>query len=202
MVNWGDVPTWVTAGVALLALIGAGIAYKYQAEQVRLQREQLADQKEASRQQSRVIAEQNRLRQREQADQVEFSWQPSAPLDETQQDEIWMGVVRNASQRPVRDVVCRIHPHPAEDFEFGAQGVGQLMNIGMDTRANVPTFASPRLGDMVPLIRRDAACGFKTSITVHDHGVARMMVRFTDDAGLHWEIDPDLHLKKLDHRDW
>jgi hypothetical protein len=30
-----------------------------------------------------------------------------------------------------------------------------------------------------------------------------MTVRFTDDAGLHWQIDPDLHLKKLnDRRDW
>jgi hypothetical protein len=29
-----------------------------------------------------------------------------------------------------------------------------------------------------------------------------LWVRFTDDAGLHWEIDNDLHLKKLDSRDW
>jgi hypothetical protein len=27
--------------------------------------------------------------------------------------------------------------------------------------------------------------------------------RFTDDAGLHWQVDPDLHLKKLpDRSDW
>ena len=29
-----------------------------------------------------------------------------------------------------------------------------------------------------------------------------MMVRFTDDAGLYWEVDPDLHLAKLDSRSW
>jgi hypothetical protein len=29
-----------------------------------------------------------------------------------------------------------------------------------------------------------------------------MKVRFTDDAGLYWEIDPDLHLKRLDARGW
>jgi len=28
-----------------------------------------------------------------------------------------------------------------------------------------------------------------------------MKVRFTDDAGLHWQIDHDLHLEKLEHRD-
>ena len=27
-------------------------------------------------------------------------------------------------------------------------------------------------------------------------------VRFTDDAGLHWQIDHEQHLKKLDKRDW
>jgi hypothetical protein len=27
--------------------------------------------------------------------------------------------------------------------------------------------------------------------------------RFTDDAGLHWQVDPDLHVEKLpDRSDW
>jgi hypothetical protein len=30
---------------------------------------------------------------------------------------------------------------------------------------------------------------------------ATMTARFTDDAGLHWQIDHDLHLEKLDSRD-
>ena len=30
-----------------------------------------------------------------------------------------------------------------------------------------------------------------------------MKVRFTDDAGLHWQIDPDLHLERPKTRnDW
>jgi hypothetical protein len=31
---------------------------------------------------------------------------------------------------------------------------------------------------------------------------SQFWVRFTDDAGLHWEIDNDLHLEKLPERDW
>jgi hypothetical protein len=36
---------------------------------------------------------------------------------------------------------------------------------------------------------------------VKQHPEARMTVRFTDDADLHWQIDQDLHLKPLDNRD-
>jgi hypothetical protein len=50
MVDWGDVPTWVTAGVALAALVAAVRAYQdqsaglaKQAEAVELQRQQLTD---------------------------------------------------------------------------------------------------------------------------------------------------------------
>jgi len=28
------------------------------------------------------------------------------------------------------------------------------------------------------------------------------VARFTDDAGLHWQLDDDLHLKQLPGRDW
>ena len=61
MVAWGDVPTWVTAGVAFLALIGASLAYRTQSEQLRLQRIQLADQ--------------TRVQEREQANQIDVVWQ-------------------------------------------------------------------------------------------------------------------------------
>ena len=60
--NWGDVPTWVAAGAAGAALVGAALAYLKQSEavagqneQLRLQREQFADQQEANRQQAEVF---------------------------------------------------------------------------------------------------------------------------------------------------
>jgi len=30
----------------------------------------------------------------------------------------------------------------------------------------------------------------------------RVIARFTDDAGLHWQIDQDLHLERLSEREW
>jgi hypothetical protein len=47
--QWGDVPTWAGNGrVAFGALIGASLTYRAQSAQVRLQRQQLADQQEAT----------------------------------------------------------------------------------------------------------------------------------------------------------
>jgi hypothetical protein len=64
MVAWGDVPTWVTAGAALLAVVAATVAFN-------LQRQQLKDQQAATLLQAQAIADQNRLREREQANRVD-----------------------------------------------------------------------------------------------------------------------------------
>jgi hypothetical protein len=60
--NWGDVPTWVAAGAAGAALVGAALAYRKQSEavagqneQLRLQREQFADQQVANSRQADVL---------------------------------------------------------------------------------------------------------------------------------------------------
>ena len=43
--------------------------------------------------------------------------------------------------------------------------------------------------------------GFKFPFPVEDHPDALVKVRFTDDAGLQWEIGHDMHLEKLENRD-
>ena len=57
-------------------------------------------------------------------------------------------------------------------------------------------------GDRVQLIRAGSKFGFQTSFHAKESGAARMMVRFTDDAGLHWEVYADLHLTRLKTRGW
>ncbi len=63
-------------------------------------------------------------------------------------------------------------------------------------------FSADADGSRVSLIRADQACGFVFPFGVHDHRMARISARFTDDAGLPWQIDHDLHLEKLEQRDW
>jgi len=180
-INWGDAPTWVAVAVASA---GGWIALR-----------QLRDQQDVIRRQTAQL-------ERQQAEQIGFSWEPAGQINETIDDPIRMGVVRNDSRRPIRDVICRIQPGPGQDFDQEAQGVTEIVDAGIASNASAPVLLRPKLDRMVPVIRAGSRFGFKTSVTVKDHGVARMMARFTDDAGLHWEIDPDLHLAKLDSRGW
>jgi hypothetical protein len=53
--DYGDIPTWTAVGVAACALIGAGLAYRRQSEQVQLQRQQLDDQRKVNEKQTTVL---------------------------------------------------------------------------------------------------------------------------------------------------
>jgi hypothetical protein len=105
-----------------------------------------------------------------------------------------MAVVENGSGRPIRDVVCRIKPDSVRDYDREAAVVAEL------TGGN-PPFLNPRQDGQAQLIRAGQTFGFRFPFPFVDHPDARMKVRFTDDAGLHWQIDHDMHLEKLEHRD-
>jgi hypothetical protein len=103
-----------------------------------------------------------------------------------------MALVENLSARPIRDVVCRIKPLPEQGFGWEAVTVGEMVPGGMPPGTEL--FYDPREGGRVPLVRLGKKYGLKFPIPFASHPDAQMKVRFTDDAGLHWEIDPDLHL--------
>ena len=54
----------------------------------------------------------------------------------------------------------------------------------------------------MPVLRAGHTAGFVWSFTAAQYPRLLAWIRFTDDAGLHWEIDTALHLEKLKRRDW
>jgi hypothetical protein len=211
MVNWGDVPSWATAGAAFAALIGAGLAYRYQAEQVRLQREQLADQKMATTEQAEVIRRQTTLLERQQADAVDVyartidgGGATVLPADDHQ--EVHMLVVANGSNRPVRQVACKIAAIKADSSVrherlADVYGWTKAFNLGITTEDQ--SFVLGERTHTMPLLRAGDEAGFVWGFTlVRYPQLESWAVRFTDDAGLHWEIDTSLSLKRLNARDW
>jgi hypothetical protein len=128
----------------------AGLAYRYQSQQIRLQRRQLTDQRkategqlEATRLTAQAIADQDRLLERQQAEQIELSRRPAEAIHaEDEYKQVWMAVANNSSARPIRDVVCRVRPGPdsaGEDdgYQWEAEAVAQLVRTAMPPGADI-----------------------------------------------------------------
>jgi hypothetical protein len=216
-VQWGDVPTWLLAAIALAALVAAVLAYLKQADaaqavskQVKLQGDQLEDQRAANAKQAEVLDAQLReMRQREtiierqQAEGVELRQSASTaapPGIPAPRGRVHAGEVANRSYRPIRDVACRIQPVP-DDGLYDADVTGQLIEMGMPPGGRA--LVNQAAGSRVRLIRAGETWLFAFPYDTGGHPVATIIARFTDDAGLYWEIDHDQHLVKLpDRNDW
>jgi hypothetical protein len=176
-VNLGDLPTW------LAVIFAAAVALS----QLRGQ------QKELTRQLAAL--------ERQQADQVDMyasSQVRRLPGDEpgkTVQTSCWDMVVSNASRRPIRNVEARIDATGSGDLSapdwsgWGAQ--------------DEPTFGQSKDGKAtITLLRAEHRAVFAFPHPTREFPDARVVTRFTDDAGLYWQIGHDMHLARLNKRDW
>lgn len=219
--NWGDVPTWATAAVALAALIAAGFAYRTQAqalakqaEQLELQRTALTDQQQANARQAEIVAAQLREMQqraeayeRQQAEAVTVSpsrWQGRVPgIRQDAGPSVYSVKVHNGWHRPVRSVSACMQ-RTADDGLSPSSLVGLLVETApaFAGQPAVTHFAEPTESPRWPVLRAGETVEFVFHYDVERHPGARMTVRFTDDAGLRWQVDHDQSLAKLDTRDW
>lgn len=185
-VAWGDVPSWLTFGILLIGL-PVGLV------QLNMQRIQLRDQQHEL-QQSHLILE------RQQANKVDLTKEPSdvKPASFSKPGKVWMSVVTNGSDRPIRNVACRIR-HIAGSHLISGARIGEL--VPMPAVQGGRSFQDLTPEPQAALMRIKQTCGFAFGVRVNDHPIAQVIVRFTDDVGLHWELDQDLHLKKLNNRD-
>jgi hypothetical protein len=179
---------------------------KVQSEQLDAQRKINALQAEDLRESLKERERLRRLAERQQADAVLFEWWPAsqvtvigtagAPL-------AWSGgavlVVDNASRRRILSAVCRIETSAGTGLTLAAEHVGQL--VAAETPGYRAMMNVPAEGSEVALIRAGDRFGFLLRFDLEAHADVRLAVRFTDDAGLHWQIDQDLHLQSLSNRD-
>lgn len=188
VVNWGDVPTWV-AVFGAIAATGAALW------QLRLQRIQLADQ--------------TRIQEREQANKIDVAVQavPGSQAKMLPEDDgkpVHMVVVANGSARPIREVSARIEVirRDGARFDKHADAYGEIMMYALGAGAAAPAFVFGQRASTMPVLRGDHTAAFVWPFTADEYPNLLTWVRFTDDAGLDWEIDTSLHLAKLKARDW
>lgn len=200
----GDLPTWATALIALCALIAAIAAYRKQsasddnlAEQVRLQGEALKDQQRANALQARITERELRAESRRQAEQidVEHAMYAAARVDDliSPCGMFWLVQLSNRSPRPVRGIACQL---PAEYEEAVVKAAW------FDPAEPEPGFGLVD-NKVIPLIASEDSWGFVVAIPPETpQRVPGPLVRFTDDAGLHWQVTDDKSIAPVDERDW
>jgi len=187
-VAWGDVPTWVESVAVAIGLPAALL-------QLNMQRIQLRDQQHE-------LAEHRLLLDRQQASNVNLTRDASdsRPATYSAAGQVWMAVITNNSERPIRDVASRIQV-VRDGPLVGEARIGELIS-----NSNVRggrAFRDISTDHKVSIIRINNSCGFAFGVGADTNPTAQVTARFTDDAGLHWQLDQDLHLRKLvDRGDW
>jgi hypothetical protein len=224
--------TAALAVFAVVTAVFAFLAYRKQskevsdmAEMLNVQSERLAGQRKINEFQAKdlqeSLKERERLRQiaeRQQANDVGFAWWPSshvlivsppvrlpgAPVRTEMVPPATSGdsvlVIDNASRRRILRAACRVEPSEGSGLVLAAECTGQLSDA--KTESHRAFLNNPADGSTVPLIRADSRYGFLLRFDLEANPGARLAARFTDDAGLHWQIDQDLHLEPLSSRDW
>jgi hypothetical protein len=116
--------------------------------------------------------------------------------------QVYLAEVANDSRRPIRNVACRIEPEPGDTLQPADRaGFYAEAAAASSIRFSVPRFLDLSEGTNIQLIGVGETAAFAFAVETAEHPKAHIMVRFTDDIGLHWLINHDLHLEKLDNRD-
>lgn len=197
---WGDLATWL---LVVLAAAAGWIGF----DQLAILRAQITEEAGRNKKRDELMdrqiaeAEQRSLTyERQQAEAVDIK--PSSSMaridgsDPPTSHRVHGAEVSNESRRPIRNVACRIEPGPGDTLQ-AADKVGLFDEFADGRRA----FLAPWQGSHVSLLRAGKTAGFVFATDMKKHPKARLTVRLTDDAGLHWQIDPDLHLEKLASRE-
>jgi hypothetical protein len=202
--NWGDVPTWAAVVVGAVGGTAALIQLRQQGNVLKGEIERNKRRDELLDGQLRDLERRALLFERQQANYVLVeieSWsaslfgiQPPGP-----NGLAFVAVVTNHSDRPIRQVAARLEvtgETPQTATRLGRWVEARDLFGRNDMRFN--TFTD---GWCIDVIRADASGGFGFPRAAQDELDGQVMVRFTDDAGLHWQLDQDMRLVKLDDRD-
>lgn len=223
-VSWGDVPGWVSAIAAMLALaaaVAAALYVKRQFEVMRDQRDVMNNQLDVMREQATAdrdeiarqraeLAEGDRLRARAQAEQVDAK----PGRHEALRLDIEAGTfptltITNSSSRPIRFLRCKAEPMGGDAPDRWAERyIGQLdaaFEFGeMRTVSGIPPTRFAQDTELRPplMLRRHEHVTFLLEMDADKYPNTRFWVEFQDDAEQWWQLDSDMHLKaiKLDDR--
>jgi len=174
-INWGSAPEW---GALIVAAIGGGVAL------IQLRQQQRTLIRELRR---GAALEEALLR--EQAGAVDLAWTTDSAR------ETFVKVTNN-SRRPIRGVDCRVVltanggviALPSRAGEMQEKKVLKGSDWILPKDGVAP-------GEWCNVLRAGGQAGFV--MPAPPGPGQRALVRFIDDAGLHWQLDNELHLERF-----
>jgi uncharacterized membrane protein len=194
--TWDDIRTWATFVVVVLGFTVAAIELNMQRLQFAREIERSADRDGLIDDQRRELQDAQRLREREQAEHVDLTY---ADMQEEQGKSL--AIVINNSRRPIRDVAAKFYIVKGQSTLIQAERSSEMYPVNeLASPSLVPATVTPSFRQEV--IRAGGRAGFQFAWNKVNMPEGQAVVRFTDDAGLHWQLGQDLHLQKLAARDW
>lgn len=188
--TWNDVRAWLTFAVIVL---GFAVA----AYELNLQRRQFAEHfsRQAARDdlldgQLRELADRQRSKEREQAECIDLTWND---LDSEPGNSLV--VVINESRRPIRSVICAVYPE-SSDRTLAPCSCAEMYPPTPDRPGWMfPNSTNSDSPAMIYALRAGGRAGFKFLRARRQ--LLEAEIQFSDDAGLRWVLNNELHLKQL-----
>jgi hypothetical protein len=178
--NWGDIPTWLLFLAATVAGWAALVQLVRQQEQINEEAVRNAQRDELMKTQLAEAELRATDRRREQAASIDVSVI-------TILGPAMVGRAMNNSRRPIRDVTCKVMSRVDDGaLALSDQYLPPVPIVGGRSLGVTTT------GSRISFIRPGWVSGFVfTPVTSPDRLI---VVWFTDDAGMRWQLDEDLHL--------
>jgi hypothetical protein len=201
--QFGDLPTWLAV---IVASVGGYVALR----QLRDQQRQFAVEAKRNEKRDKLLesqlaeaAERANSSRRQQAEQVYLKGFP-----------VWTGKegmaeVGNGSHRPIRDVICRLYldgrPVLPSGFTVGLRFEPPFSTVNRQLELVTKPASEDDL-DLANGRYRNLLAGeaIRASFPAEAQTVGDVtyLVRFTDDAGVRWQLDEDMHLGKPPDEEW
>ncbi len=197
--NWGDIPTWLavvvaSAGgaIALSQLRGQQDQFRQQSIQDAQRDKVMSAQYELMQAQLAEVRERTEDRRREQARQVTLTVFPvGSPPEGTGQATVGRCLISNGSDRPIRQVACRMiwNHEMLQPGHFLTQDPLVAPGQNGENWTQSPGKHEFSKGGPVHdvLARREVQAVFQ--VTSASGKEARFAIQFTDDDGQRWKLD-------------
>lgn len=164
-VNWGDLPTWVSASAALLALSFAAVAALIARKTylIESERDRIAESDRKARDQQQ---------RRDQAARISAWWGRDPEFQSGAGSSAWGAIVLNSSEAPVYQVFCTI---------LSRDGTVPPKKLSLPV---LPPSQTPRF---LPVAAAPIHSG--TDVPPWDASDLRVQLSFTDASGVRWRRD-------------